>query len=181
MVCCIVGLVVLVVVGRVRRLLGLTRSGGEVVLFAPVASRPAPGQAPALESAPVAEAVPGVVSVLRYCALAVAVCLVGVPLLVLGGVVQNTGSAAAWLARSACYLGVILAAVVFSRSIPVWRAPRGAGTLLIVLGAVVFELGVLDMHAFGLFDFAGDDLVGDMVFHNLGPVIAMAGGLLMLY
>ena len=179
--CCIVGLGILMVVGRLRRLLGLGRSGETTVLFAPVARRPAPGQPPLCEPSPVIESRSEPVSVLRYCALAVAVCLIGVPVLALSGVVQNTGSATAWSVRSACYLAVIVVALALSRSIPLWRAPRGVGTLLIVLGAVIFELGVLDMHAFGLFDFAGPNMMGDMVFHNLGPVIAMAGGLALLY
>jgi hypothetical protein len=32
------------------------------------------------------------------------------------------------------------------------RNPRGAGWLLVVVGAVIFELGVFDMHVFRLFE-----------------------------
>ena len=44
MICCIVGLAIMMVLGRLRRIFG----GGDApaVLFAPVAQRPAPGQMP---------------------------------------------------------------------------------------------------------------------------------------
>ena len=180
MICCLVGLLILTVVGRVRRVVGL---GGDPapLVFAPVACRPAAGEAPRelIDQRPGADAGPPPVSVLRYAALAVAACLVGIPLLAICGAVENTGSAAAWLLRSVCYLAVIVAASVLTRSMPIWRAPRGVGAVLIVAGAVVFETGVLDMHVFRIIEI--ENLTGDMVFHNVGPALAVIGGLVLLY
>ena len=179
MICCLVGLLILTVVGRLRRVVGLGRDPAPLV-FAPVACRPAAGEAPReLIDRPGVDAGPPPVSVLRYAALAVAACLVGIPLLVICGVVENTGSATAWLLRSVCYLAVIVAAVMLSRSMSIWRASRGAGAMLIVAGAVVFETGVLDMHVFRIIEI--ENLTGDMVFHNVGPALAVIGGLVLLY
>lgn len=183
MTCCIVGLLIASVVGRLRRAVG--GSVGEPVLFAPVARRAAPGQtlpepltvsadsfpAPRKRSSPV----------LRYCALGITVCLVGYPLLAHSGVVTNTGSSIAWLMRGALYSVVLVAAVMLSRSDAFWRAPSGAGTLLIVAGAVIFELGTIDMHVFRLFTVDSANMLALMVFHNVGPMIAMIGGLVLLY
>lgn len=181
MICCIVGLVILTVVGRIRRVLGLGR-GPQPELFAPVARWPGPGQAPVVVSAGPAPADgPAPANVLRYCALAVGICLAGIPMLVLSGALRNTGSPLAWALRCAGYLAVVAVAISLSRSAQIWRAPRGAGTVLIILGAVVFESGVLDMHVFGLFDIDQSNLLATMAFHNVGPVLAMAGGAVLLY
>lgn len=181
MTCCIVGLLIFSVVSRVRRAVG--GRADEPVLFAPVASRPAPGQAPqpvAVRAAPL-EPSRVISPVLRYCVLAIAMCLVGYPLLAFVGMVENTGSFVGWALRSILYLGAIVAAVLLSRSGPVWRAPRGVGTLLIVAGAVVFELGMLDMHVFRLVAVDRSNILALMAFHNAGPALAMAGGAVLLY
>ena len=182
MTCCIVGLLILSVVNRIRR-----ATGGRVdepALFAPVAWRPAPG-----ETAPPAgarAAIPLPQSrvdspVLNYCALAIFACLVGYPMLAYAGTVDNTGPMLAWGLRSGLYLAAGMAAVRLSRSGPVWRAPRGVGTALIVAGAVIFELGMLDMHVFRLFDVDSSNIIAFMVFHNAGPALAMIGGAALLY
>lgn len=183
MTCCIVGLLILSVVGRIRRAVG--RPAADPVLFAPVAYRPAPGQA---LPEPAWAGVAGVPQprrpdspVLRYCALAIAACLVGYPLLARTGVVVDTGSALTWTLRSALYLAAIAVAVALRRVRPVWRAPAGIGTLLIVAGAVVFELGMLDMHVFRLLAIDSSNVLSLMAFHNAGPALAMAGGLVLLY
>lgn len=177
MTCCIVGLLILSVVGRIRRAVG----GAETpILFAPVARRPAPGQTlppPVWEP----ESGPAVAAVFRYAAIGVALCLPAIPVLVWAGLMENTGSTAMWLVRAACYLGLIVVAVMLSRAVPFWRNARGVGWLLIVLGAVIFETGVLDMHVFGLIEVDHDNLLGDVIFHNVGPVLAVAGGLVLLY
>lgn len=181
MTCCIVGLLILSLVSRVRRVLG--GRVDEPVLFAPVARRAAPGQT--LPEPVYAEALdcarPRTSPVLRYVAAGVAVCLVGYPLLARTGAVTDTGSSLAWLIRSGLYLTVLVAAVMLSRSATIWRAPSGVGTLLIVVGAVVFELGMLDMHAFRLITVESSNMAAFMVFHNAGPALAMLGGAVLLY
>lgn len=185
MTCCIVGLLILSLVSRVRRVLG-----GRVdapVLFAPVARRAAPGQTlPEPVNAVIgAEALecprPRTAPVLRYFAAGIAVCLVGYPLLARTAAVTDTGSGLTWLIRSGLYLAVGVAAVVLSRSVTIWTAPGGVGTLLIVIGAVVFELGMLDMHAFRLIAVDSSNIAAFMVFHNAGPALAMLGGAVLVY
>ena len=182
MTCCIVGLAILMMLRRVRRVFG-GRDEEAPVLFAPVARRPAPGQAPVpvMAAGPVPVFRPASANVLRASAFGIAVCLIGTPVLVWFGAVENTGSATGWLLRGACYLAVIAAALALSRAATIWRAPGGAGTLLIIVGAVIFELGVLDMHVFRVIDIDWRDTLAYMAFHNIGPVLAMAGGLLLLY
>ena len=102
-------------------------------------------------------------------------------MLAYSGTVDNTGSTLAWALRSGLYLAAGMAAVSLSRTGPVWRAPRGVGTLLIVAGAVVFELGMLDMHVFRLFAVDSSNILALMVFHNAGPTLAMLGGAVLLY
>lgn len=183
MTCCILGLFVLAVVSRIRRAFGGRVE--EPVLFAPVARRAAPGQTapepePAFTGAD--EALRSQRSpVLRYCALAIAICLVGYPLLARTRSVQDTGSALAWVTRSLLYLAAFVAAAMLSRSSIIWQAPSGLGALLIVVGAVVFELGMLDMHVFRLFAVDSSNIATLMVFHNAGPGLAMIGGLVLLY
>lgn len=185
MTCCIVGLLILSVVGRIRRLTGGASGRIEAPLFAPVARRPAPGQILMPPVNPPADEppVPGRPSapVLRYCALAIAVCLLGYPLLAVSGAVNHTGSPLMWSIRSGLYLTALVAAVALSRHTEIWRAPTGAGTLLVVGGTVVFELGMLDMHIFRLFAVDRSNILAIMALHNIGPVLAMAGGLVLLY
>ena len=184
MTCCIVGLLIFAVVGRIRRV-----SGGGAddtsMLFAPVAQRPAPGQSMAASVSALAEAAmdrrPETAAVFRYCSLGIAICLIAAPALVWSGIIANTGSPARWLLRSVCYLVLAVLALRLSRSATILRAPSGAGTLLVIVGAVIFELGVMDMHVFRLFEIDHENIVGDMVFHSAGPVVAMIGVLVLLY
>ena len=183
MTCCIVGLLIMMAVGRVRRALGGAPSDDDIsTLFAPVARRPAPGDESPVPAAPVhADHAAPAVTVFRYAAVGIGLCLIAAPVLVWTGFAVNTAALQTWLLRSALYLAVILAAVVLGRTAAVLRAPKGAGALLIVVGVIVFELGLVDMHVFGLFDIEAGGLVGDMVFHNVGPALALAGGLVLLY
>lgn len=180
MTCCIVGLLILSLVSRVRRVLG--RRVDEPVLFAPVARRAAPGET---LPEPVDVARPTGVShtspVLGYVAAGIALCLVGYPLLANAGVLTNTGSTLPWLMRSGLYLAVLFTALRLRGSMPIWRAPKGVGTLLVVVGAVIFELGMLDVHVFRLFAVDSSDVMAFMVFHNAGPVLAMLGGAVLFY
>jgi hypothetical protein len=182
MTCCIVGLLILSIVNRIRRAAGVRVD--QPVLFAPVARRPGPGETAALPVArPAAVTLPPRADspVLRYSALAIVACLVGYPLLAYFGTVDNTGSVTAWALRSGLYVAAVVAAVMLSRSGPVWRAPRGVGTVFIVAGAVVFELGMLDMHVFRLFAVDSSNMLALMAFHNAGPALAMLGGAVLLY
>lgn len=182
MTCCIVGLLIFAVVGRVRRAFG-GGVGDATALFAPVAQWPAPGQTVAASVVAGADAdrPPKTAAVFRYCALAIAICLTATPMLVWSGVMENTGSPAMWLLRSSCYVALIVVMIKLSRSATILRAHRGAGTLLVVVGAVIFELGVIDMHVFRLFVIHHGNSLGDLVFHNAGPVLAVSGGLVLLY
>jgi len=185
MTCCIVALLILGAFGRVRalfrRLIG--RADPAPAVFAPVAWRPAPGQPEraAAVRAPARPRANGTSPVPRYCALGIAVCLAGAPMLVWSGAVAHTGSGAVWLLRCVCYLAVIGVAIRLSRSPGLWPAPRGAGSLLIVLGAVIFELSMLDMHIFRLYAIDSSDFIGLMVFHNIGPALAIAGAVALAY
>lgn len=176
MTCCIVGLLIMAALGRVRRLLGRVETTS---LFAPVAQRPAPGQTLVTAERERTDPLPDS-PVLAYCAVGIALCLIGTPVLVFGGAVQSAASMWMWLLRSGSYLAVIVAALRLRRTWTIWRAPRGLGTLLIVVGAVVFELGVLDMHVFRLFSL-DSNLLAYGAFHNIGPALAMIGGLVVAY
>ena len=184
MTCCIVGLLIFAVVGRIRRVFG----GGAddtSMLFAPVAQRPVPGQLMTASASALAETGadrrPETTAVFRYCSIGIAICLIAAPVLVWSGIIANTGSPAMWLLRGGCDAVLAVVALRLSRSVKISRAPSGAGTLLVITGAVVFELGVIDMHVFRLFEIDHENVVGDMVFHSAGPVVAMIGVLVLLY
>ena len=180
MTCCILGLLILTAVGRVRRAVGVGRKDAPV-LFAPVAFRPAPGQAAAIEYQVPPDSYRGSSgsAVFGYCALGIALSLIVTPALVLAGVADSTGPAWVWLLRSAFYVLLIAAALVLRRSAPVGRRLRGAGWLLVFVGAVIFEIGVLDMHVFAVVEI--ENMLGDMIFHSTGPVLAAVGALLVSY
>ncbi len=182
MTCCIVGLLILAVVGRVRRAFGGGASDA-TMLFAPVAQWPTPGQAVAASAVAGADRPPKTVAVFRYCALGIALCLIATPMLVWSGAMANTGSPAIWLMRSSCYVALIVVMIKLSRLATILRSHRGAGTLLVVVGAVIFELGVIDMHVFRLFEIPHHhgNSMGNLVFHNVGPVLAVIGSLMLLY
>ncbi len=181
MTCCIVGLLILTVVSRLRRVLG--RSGETAVLFAPVARRPAPGQTAARPHHPPTPRPHRreTAVVFRYASLGITLCLMAAPALVWMGLLENTGTAGQWLLRSACYLVLAILVAWLSRTATVLRAPPGAGTLLVIVGVMIFELGMADMHLFRVLDTGKGNLFADMAFHSVGPVVTMLGGLLSLY
>lgn len=86
----------------------------------------------------------------------------------------------AWVLRTGCYLGLLLAAVCLSRPRQRLDARKRAGWALIAVGAAIFELGVLDMHLFGVIQIAHGNPLWDIVFHNVGPALALAGTFLLL-
>lgn len=178
MTCCIVGLLIMMAVGRIRRAIGRAPNDSDVAtLFAPVARRPAPGAERLAPAAAISHHVdgdgkPASASVLRYAAVGIALSLIMAPVLVWIGAAANTAAMQTWLLRSGLYVLVIVAAVLLGRTAAVLRAPRGAASLLIVVGVIVFELGLADMHLFRLFDIEAG-LAGDMVFHNVGPAPAV--------
>ena len=181
MTCCIVGLLILSVVNRIRRAVG--GRVDEPALFAPVARRPAPGETlpqpvPSTAAAPTLAVTS---PVFRYCAAGVALCLVAAPLLAWTGVLENTAPTPVWLVRGLCYVALIAVALVLSRSVGLLRNATGPGWFLVVLGAVVFESGVADMHVFRVIEVDHGNLLGNIIFHNVGPLIALIGGLVLLY
>jgi hypothetical protein len=183
MACCIVGLLILVSVRRARWVLGFRRNDISVP-FAPPARRPPPGGAPSLFPEPVAE--PHIAKrrpatgLFDYAALGMTIYVVAVTVLLWTGVAQNTGSPLGWIIRTGCYIALILAAVRLARSSVRSDTPRDASWMVIVIGAVFFEFGVLDMHAFGLIQIGHGDVLWDIVFHNFGPALALVGALVLL-
>ena len=178
MTCCIVGLLIMAAVARIRRALGLRPTEIEV-LFAPVARRPTPGETLEAVAAP-EPALPAGTAVFRYCALGVGLATAITPAMVASGVAQNSATAGAWLLRTLSYVVLIAVALTLSRTVGLGRRLTGSGWLLIAAGALVFELGILDMHVFGLFAMDHADTAA-IVFHNIGPALMLTGGLILLY
>ncbi|HOB49022.1 MAG TPA: hypothetical protein PKK01_06870 [Mycobacterium sp.] len=184
MTCCILGLMLMAAIGRVRRMFG--RQVPAADLFAPVARRPAPGEVwpvvpiEVLPPVPIGGA-PRRSAVLGYCALGIVVVLVGAPALVATGLLTNTGSAGQWLLRSACYVAAVVTALVLRRSTALWRAPSGVGPALVILGTIIFELGVLDMHIFRVIAVDNSNMLQMFAFHNVGPALAIIGGVVLGY
>jgi len=56
-----------------------------------------------------------------------------------------------------------------------------AGTLLVFAGVMRFEFGVLGMHVFRKFEVENENIMGDLAFHEAGPVVTKIGGLVLLY
>lgn len=169
-------------VGRVRRLFG-ARSVPTSDLFAPVARRPAPGETlpPAPAIGPDPGRVPARSAVLGYCAIGIALVLLGAPALIATGLLTNTGLAGQWLLRTVCYAAAVGAALGLRNSMAIWRAPRGAGPALVIAGTIIFELGVLDMHVFRVIAIDSSNILQMFVFHNIGPVVAIIGGAVLGY
>jgi hypothetical protein len=182
MTCCILGLVLMAAIGRVRRIFG-ARPFPTSDLFAPVARRPAPGET--LPPAPVivleSGSAPARSAVLGYCAIGIALVLVGAPALVATGLLINTGSAGQWLLRTVCYSAAVAAALALRSSTAIWRVPRGAGPALVIAGTIIFELGVLDMHVLRVVAVDSSNILQMFAFHNIGPVVAMIGGAVLGY
>ena len=44
-----------------------------------------------------------------------------------------------------------------------------------------FEFGVLGMHVFRKFEVENENIMGDLAFHEAGPVVTKIGGLVLLY
>ena len=182
MTCCILGLLMVAAIGRIRRVFGVRRVRAPD-LFAPVARRPAPGQtlpvSPVLDTGQGQDqdhSAPTRSAVLGYCAFGIALVLVGAPALMTTGLVSNTGAAGNWLLRNGCYLAAVAAAFALRRSTTIWCGPRGAGPALVIVGTVIFELSVLDMHVFRVIAIDSANMLQMFVFHNIGPLVAIIGG-----
>jgi hypothetical protein len=120
------------------------------------------------------------VGLFQYFAAGIALYLVALMVLLWTGAAQSVGGPLAWGVRTGCYLGLLLVAVRLSRPRQRLDARRGAAWALIAVGAAVFELGVLDMHLFGVIEIAHGNPLWDIVFHNFGPALALAGAFLLL-
>ncbi len=183
MTCCIVGLLILAVVRGARRVLGFGHDDISV-LFAPTARRPPPGSTLTVSPGAVAEPKPAKpwpgTRLFEYAAFGIAIYMVAVTVLLWTGAAQNTGSPLAWIVRTGFYIALILGAVRLARSSVRSDARRDASWMLIAIGAAFFEFSLLDMHAFGLIQIAHGDTSWDIVFHNFGPVVALAGAVVLL-
>jgi hypothetical protein len=184
MTCCVVGLLIFAGVRWARRLLGSAPTEMHAH-FAPMASRPAPGEVPEASRRPVRAESPAVAreapaGLFAYFAAGIAVYLIALMVLLWTGAAQSVGGPLAWVVRTGCYLGLLLAAVRLSRPRQRLDARRGAAWALIAVGAAIFELGVLDMHLFGVIEVAHGNPLWDIAFHNFGPALALTGAFLLL-
>jgi hypothetical protein len=185
MLCCVaVGFVIATILRAWRRLTG--RGPEPTSVFAPTARRPAPGGAAAL-APPQAAPEPGEAragrrspaAVLRFAAAGVALYIVAVPALAALGAADLGGAFALWALRSAVFAVVAATLLVASGTAP--RPPgalRGrhlAGCALLGLGLAWLELGLLDMHAFGLLRIEGGGAGAEVAFHG-AAVLAIALG-----
>ncbi len=99
------------------------------------------------------------------------------PILAAAGAVTLSGSAVAWIGRSAL-LALLAAAALLApaRSAAGHRSTRAADTnALCAAGAALWLWGLLDMHLFGLLEVAGGAAGWDIAFHAVGPLLAAAG------
>lgn len=147
-------------------------------LFAPSARRPAPGEVapPSERPAPA----PARSTDLPLCLGAVAVTTVFyasvVAVLRWTGVAEPaTAPLVGWAARDAVLAGIgVVAAVLAAMRFDGSAVPKtGPAAVLLGAGAAWFGLGVLDMHAFGLFELA--PVAMDLAFHGAGLAAMVAG------
>ena len=172
MTCCVVGLLIFAGVRWARRLLGSERNDMHAHC-APMATRPVPGGISEASLRPVLAKSPAVghkasIGLFLYFAAGIGVYLVAVMVLLWTGAAQSVGAPLAWVLRTGCYLGLLLAAVCLSRPRQRLDARKRAGWALIAVGAAIFELGVLDMHLFGVIQIAHGNPLWDIAFHNVG-------------
>ena len=184
MTCCVVGLLIFAGVRWARRLLGSERNDMHAHC-APMATRPVPGGISEASLRPVLAKSPAVghkasIGLFLYFGAGIGVYLVAVMVLLWTGAAQSVGAPLAWILRTGCYLGLLLAAVCLSRPRQRLDARKRAGWALIAVGAAIFELGVLDMHLFRVIQIAHGNPLWDIVFHNVGPALALAGTFLLL-
>ena len=173
MLCCVAfGLVVASILRAFRRVTG---RGPEVTtVFAPPARRPAPGAPAAPPPAPVtpprapapARARTGRAGpILRATAAGGAVYLVAVAALLAAGAASTSAGGATWTLRSLAYLVAAAGALIAAAAAPSPAAPvakrETLGCALVGAGAAWLELGLLDMHLFGLLRIGGG-LGGDV-------------------
>ena len=183
MLCCVaVGFVIATILRAWRRITG--RGPEPTSVFAPPARRPAPGSAAAFAPPRPPAAVPGAAgrspaAVLRFAAAGVALYAVSVLALAALGAADLQAGAGRWALRSAVFAAVAATLLVASGTAPSPAGPlprrRLAGCALLGLGLAWLELGLLDMHLFGLVRIAGGGAGWDVAFHGAG-VVAIAAG-----
>ena len=147
--------------------------------FAPVAHRPAPGTTPVIAAvAPPAPARRGAIfaPALVGFALNSLVYVVFVYGLVGAGVAVSNGGP--WTARTAGFaLAAVAAVLIAARSADAAHRPPGQPAVwLIGAGAAWWLLGLVDMHAFGLFEIRGG-IPADLAFHGSGAALIVVGAI----
>ena len=194
MLCCIA---VAFVIGMVRqgwRSLTLAGDTGPAAPLPPAARRPQPGAA----AAPAAPAPPTPRSrwesdvltraraalELRFAAAGIVLYTAALALLLAVGAADGGTTDAGWITRDLLFAALAVIALVVARhaagSEP---SPRGRERLacgLMGVGAIWLELGLLDMHLFGLFELAHGALLWDAVFHGAGAAAFVAGWALLV-
>ncbi len=180
MLCC---LVLIVVVGCLRWLwFALPGTGHpQEPGFAPPARRAAPGDTPASSPPVTATLRPRSIRspILHGVALGVAAYAVFVPMLGTLGIAQPlVPGFAMWVARDLALGALAVAGVMLAKARPVLPLDRETvGWALLGAGAAWGPVGVIDMHVLGMFEIAHGAIGWDVVFHGLGSLVALGGGL----
>ena len=180
MLCC---LVLIVVVGCLRWLwFALPGTGHpQEPGFAPPARRAAPGDTPASSPPVTATLRPRSIRspILHGVAVGVAAYAVFVPMLGTVGIAQTlVPGFAMWVARDLALGALAVAGVMLAKAGPMLPRDREtAGWALLGAGAAWGPVGVIDMHVLGMFEIAHGAIGWDVVFHGLGSLAALGGGL----
>jgi hypothetical protein len=192
--CCIA---IAFVIGTVRqgwRTLTFAGDTGPVTPLPPAARRPQPGAAPVAPSPEPARTrrrwesdvlTPARAALeLRFAAAGIAFYAGVIALLGIAGAADGSAGATGWILRDALFVVLAVMALIVARSCAGSApSPRGRERLACALmgaGAVWLELGLLDMHFFGLFDIAHGALVWDALFHGAAAVAFAAGWALLV-
>lgn len=180
MLCC---LALIVVVGCLRWLwFALPGTGHpQEPGFAPPARRAAPGDTPASSPPVTATRRPRSIRrpILHGVAVGVAAYAVFVPMLGAVGIAQAlVPGFAMWVARDLALGALAVAAVMLAKAGPMLPRDREtAGWALLGAGAAWGPVGLIDMHVLGMFEIAHGSMGWDVVFHGLGSLAALGGGL----
>ncbi|HET9564974.1 MAG TPA: hypothetical protein VFP27_10855 [Mycobacterium sp.] len=85
---------------------------------------------------------------------------------------------AMWVARDLALGALAVAGVMLAKARPVLPLDReSVGWALLGAGAAWGPVGVIDMHVLGMFEIAQGAMGWDVVFHGLGSLAALGGGL----
>ncbi|CAM3886610.1 hypothetical protein SMNI109538_18195 [Smaragdicoccus niigatensis] len=175
MLCCAALLFVLGIVREVWFRLPFTTRKPEPG-FAPVAHRPAPGTAPVVATvappAPIRRGAMFAPALVGFAVNSLLYVVFVVGLIDTGVAIGNDGP---WALRTA---GFVIAALIalFLAARTADATHRHPAVWLIGAGAAWWLLGLVDMHAFGLFDIRGG-IPADLAFHGSGAVLIVVGAI----